>query len=206
MKSKHLTVVLTIALVVVIAGICGVLMTKFSTPTGGAVGVTIDGDHVLGPEDAPVTIIEFSDFQCPFCKRGAETAKEMVEKYEGKVKLIFKHMPLSFHNQARGAALASECAAEQGKFWEFHDIAFENNNNLGIDSLKTYASQLGLDTEQFNACLDDEKYAAKIEADMAAFKESGASGTPAFVINGELVVGAQPAEVFEEAIDKALGE
>jgi protein-disulfide isomerase len=159
---------------------------------------------VEGSSNAKVTIVEYSDFQCPYCGSAQPTIKQVMDYYEGKIKLQFKHFPLSFHQYAEKAAEAAECAADQGKFWEMHDMMFSNSNALTVDNLKQYAKTIGLDTSTFNCCLDSGKKAAAVQADMQEGVAAGVTGTPAFFINGKLVSGAQPYEVFKAAIDSAL--
>ncbi|MEW5896892.1 MAG: thioredoxin domain-containing protein [Nanoarchaeota archaeon] len=161
---------------------------------------------VLGSSDAPVTILEFSDFQCPFCKRGYETMKQVEGAYiiSGKVRLVFRNFPLSFHEEAKPAALAAACAKEQGEFWKYHDKLFENQDVLGADNYKKWAKELGLDTEKFNNCLESKKYEDEIEADIADGQSYGITGTPAFFVNGRLISGAQPYEVFVDEIEAVL--
>jgi len=118
--------------------------------------------------------------------------------------MIYRHFPLSFHANAKKAAEASECAGEQGKFWEIHDKIYENRTQLDIDSLKGYAKELGLNTSNFDKCLDDGKYAQKVADDMAESTQYGVNGTPATFINGELISGAQPYENFAAIIDSLL--
>ncbi|MAG18296.1 MAG: hypothetical protein CL944_02380 [Candidatus Diapherotrites archaeon] len=169
----------------------------------------LDDDEFEGNADAPITIVEFSDFECPFCGRFyTDTLGQLREKYveTGKVKIIFRDFPLSFHPEATPAAEASECAADQGKFWEFHDLIFENQTTMSAASYKQWAADLGLDTEQFNSCVDDGTHAAEVRADFAAGQAAGVSGTPTFFINGQKVVGAQPFSVFEQIIEAELAE
>jgi protein-disulfide isomerase len=164
-------------------------------------------DPFKGSPDAPVTIVEFSDFQCPYCARFYKnTLPQIEEKYikTGKVKLIYKDFPLSFHQYAQKAAEAAECADEQGKFWEYHDKLFENQSQLDVASLKRYAAELGLDTQAFNECLDSGKMAAEVQQDFNEGKAKGVSGTPTFFINGQKLVGAQPFEAFERIIEEKL--
>ncbi len=171
-------------------------------------------DASLGKADAKVTIVEFSDFQCPFCRSFFQGAYGQIKKDyidTGKVRLVFRHFPLSFHPAARPSALAAECAGDQGKFWQFHDKMFTEQEkkgtgtvSYGIAELKTWASQIGLDSAKFNSCLDGEKYASKVDTDTAAGSKYGVSGTPSFFINGKLLVGAQPFAKFKELIDSAL--
>ena len=171
------------------------------------VQVEIGDSPVLGSEDAPVTIVEFSDFQCPFCARWyAETKGQLEEQYinTGKVKLVYMHYPLNFHPEAVPAALASECAYEQGKFWEYHDLIFENPGSLGTASYKRWAGDLGLDQEQFDECYDSGKYDAEVKADLSEGQNAGIRGTPGFLVNGRLISGAQPFAVFRDAIEAEL--
>ena len=169
--------------------------------------VSEDDDPVEGDPNAPVTIIEFSDFQCPYCgKFYKETLPQITETYieTGKVKLVFRDFPLNFHQYAQKASEAAECADEQGKFWEYHNILFENQDALTIDDLKQYASDLNLDTEQFNECLDSGKYEEEVKSDMEDGSSYGVSGTPAFFINGQLLSGAQPFSAFQSVIEQEL--
>lgn len=157
-----------------------------------------------GAETAKVTIVEFSDFQCPFCSKAEPSVDEVMKNYSDKVKVVFRHFPLDFHDKAFKAAEAAACAEEQGKFWEFHKTLFANQGALSIDDLKTHAKTLGLDSKKFDACLDGGSMKAKVDADMSAGKAVGVNGTPAFFINGILISGAQPYEKFKEIIDNEL--
>ncbi len=158
-----------------------------------------------GPETAKVTIVEFSDFQCPFCSRGRDTVEEVMQAYAGKVRLVFRHFPLDFHKQAPKAAEASLCANEQGKFWEYHDALFKNQQKLELADLKEHAGSLGLDGAKFGECLDSGKMAKVVSEDLAAGKKVGVSGTPAFFINGQMLSGAQSLDEFKKIIDAELG-
>lgn len=166
------------------------------------------GNHpVRGAEKAPVTLIEFSDYQCPFSAQFFSQTLPQIEKNyikTGKVKMVFRDFPLAFHQNAQKAAEAAECAGEQGKYWEYHDTIFENQKVLDIASLKKYAKNLGLNMQKFNACLDSGKMAAEVKKDFEAGSQYGVSGTPCFFINGIKLEGAQPYQAFEEAIEKAL--
>ena len=167
---------------------------------------TLD-DHVLGQEDAKVTIIEYSDFECPFCGTlNKDTISKIKEQYidSGQVKIVFRHFPLEFHENAQKSAEASECAAEQGKFWEYHDVLFDNQDNLNIENLKEYASDLSLDTEKFNECLDSGKYESKVLSHISEGIQLGITGTPTSYINGQVLSGAQPFESFDEIIKNYL--
>lgn len=157
-----------------------------------------------GPEGAKVTIVEFSDFECPYCGKAEESVSQVMEKYAGKVRLVFRHFPLSFHPNAPKAAEASMCANDQGKFWEMHKQLFANRTALGVEDLKKHAVAIGLDATKFNECLDGNKMKALVESDTKAGGEVGVSGTPAFFINGKLLSGAQPASEFEKIIDAEL--
>ena len=166
---------------------------------------SVDDDPSKGPEDAPVTIIEFTDFQCPFCKRGADTVDQIVDAYGDQVRVVFRDFPLAaLHPDAQQAHEAGECADEQGKFWEIHDKIFANQADVSVATLKGYAEDLGLDMDRFNTCLDNNAMKAEIDADMAAGREYGVSGTPAFFINGLMLAGAQPFDSFASVIDAQL--
>jgi len=178
------------------------------SPTAGVVQVSADDDPALGPEDAPVLIVEFSDYQCPFCARVAsETLPQILEAYEGKIRLVFRDFPLtSMHSNAQKAAEAAECADDQGQFWAYHDILFQNQQALDIDSLKEYAQELGLDTDAFNECLDSGQYTPEVENDLAQGQSYGVTATPTFFINGRLLRGAQPFSAFEAMIEEELAK
>lgn len=167
--------------------------------------VTAD-DNAIGPDDAKITLIEYSDFECPYCQKHQETLEQILEEYGDDVRLVFRHFPLSFHANARSAALAAECAAEQGKFWEMHDLIFEANVNgeMGTDQWKDYAKDLGLNTGKFNECLDSEKYAEKINEQMQDGMAAGVRGTPATFVNGGMVSGALPYDTFKQILDQEL--
>jgi protein-disulfide isomerase len=158
-----------------------------------------------GPDDAPITIIEFSDYQCPFCRRAEPTVKQVLDQYEGKVRFVFRHFPLDrIHPQARTASEAAACAAEQGKFWEYHAELFSGDGQLDRPVLDAAAEKTGLDGAAFKTCLDGRKTQALVEADVKAGEEAGVSGTPAFFINGIPLRGALPFEEFQKVIDEEL--
>ena len=169
-------------------------------PTGSAK----DGAPSIGPANAKVTIVEYSDFQCPFCNRGATTVKQLLKEYKGKIRVVFKHFPLSFHKDAHLAAQASMAAHEQGKFWPYHDKLFANIRNLKKNDLIRYARDLKLDIGKFKAALDSGKYKKYVDKDLASASSAGANGTPTFIINGNKVVGAQPISAFKRVIDAVL--
>lgn len=176
------------------------------SPTVNMEGL-IDDDDVLGDEDAPVTIVEFSDYECPFCARfHTQTWPELKQKYvdTGKVKFVYRDFPLGFHQQAQKAAEAAECAGEQDKYWDMHELLFSSGVAGGVTSFKQYASQIGLNTAKFNECLDSGKMASEIRKDTADGAAVGVQGTPAFYVNGVEISGAQPFEVFQQIIDGQL--
>ncbi len=165
------------------------------------------GYPTKGDPKAPITIVEFSDFQCPFCGQWFKNAYSQInENYikKGTVKLVYRHFPLSFHPQANPAANAAECANEQGKFWEMHDRIFTNQEQLSPENYKAWAKEFGLDTTKFNSCYDTKKYDSKVTADFAEGSGVGVSGTPSFFVNGTLIVGAQGYDAFKSAIDAAI--
>lgn len=175
---------------------------QFKNPTVVPVG----GSPVKGPKDAPITIIEFSDFQCPYCSRANNTVEEVLKKYPGKVRVAFKNLPLPFHEEAKPAAAAALAAGEQGKFWEMHDALFENQRSLNADFYKATAEKLGLDVQKFLADMKSDKVQKQIEEDMELASKNGITGTPGFFINGVQLKGAQPLPAFEKVIDRWLEE
>jgi protein-disulfide isomerase len=173
------------------------------------VEVSIDDDAIKGDPNAPVTIIEFSDYECPFCgKYFEQTYPQIKEEYvdTGKVRLVFRDFPLGFHDYAQKAGEAAECAGEQGKYWEMHDKLFENQDSLDVSSLKQYAQDIGLDTASFNSCLDSGMMEDEVKSDMDEGQDYGVTGTPAFFINGIPLTGAQPFSAFKEIIDAELAK
>ena len=160
-----------------------------------------------GPQNAPVTLVEFVDFNCPFCQRGSGTVEPLMEKYKGKVRLISKHFPLPMHPNAKKAAVAAACAAEQGKFWEYRQEMFGPSwGKQSVEDLKAAAKKIGLKEKDFGACLDQDKTKELVEEDMQKAVAMGVQGVPAYFINGTPLVGAQPAENFEKAIEAKLVE
>lgn len=186
-------------------------------PAGGAVAgpsVTLTAaDHIRGSKNAQVAVVEYSDFQCPYCQKHYPTMKRLIQEYGDKVAWVYRHYPLSFHANAQIAAEGSECAAEQGKFWEFADILTAKGQGDGTGltppDLEQYAKNLGLNFSQFKSCLADKKYAARVNTDMASALAAGVDGTPANIIldksgKTNLVAGAVPYEQLKAAIDAAL--
>ncbi|MEZ4468276.1 MAG: DsbA family protein [bacterium] len=157
-----------------------------------------------GPEKAPITLIEFADYECGFCARATDTVKAVRAKYGDKLRFVFRDFPLEFHKNAGPAAVAARCASAQGKYWEMHDLLFENSQALGAETYGRLALQLGLDLGKFTACLADPAQTAALQVDMAAGRKVGVSGTPAFFINGIPLSGAQPLEAFTKIIDAEL--
>lgn len=157
-----------------------------------------------GPKDAPVTIVEFSDFECPYCGSAFETVEQVMNAYAGKVRLVYRQFPLSFHPHAAKAAEASLCAADQGKFWEYHDVLFKNQKKLDPTDLKAHATEVGIDAQKFGQCLDSGDKKAAVDADQKAGLAAGVGGTPAFFINGIFLNGAQPIDEFKKVIDGEL--
>lgn len=157
-----------------------------------------------GPENAPIKIVEFSDFQCPFCVRFVPVLEQVISKYGDKVRLVFRQFPLSAHPQAFKAAEASLCANDQGKFWDLHEAMFENQQQLQVDNLKAKATALGMNAEQFNSCLDSGKFSASVQADIQAGIQAGVLGTPALFINGRFISGAVPLDQITKIIDDEL--
>jgi len=167
--------------------------------------VTFDGDDpIYGSPDAPVIIVEFSDFQCPYCSRVNPTMEQVKSTYGDKVAIVFRDFPLPMHKEAPKAGEAAQCANDQGKFWEYHDKLFANQRALKDENLKAYAVELGLEVAAFDSCLDSGKYTAEVEEDKKAGAAVGVAGTPAFFVNGQFLNGARPFDSFKELIDAEL--
>jgi len=171
------------------------------------VQIVLDDDAIMGKKDAKITIVSFEDYQCPFCARAHQQSFPQLKKDyidTGKVNYVFRDFPLSFHPNAQPASEASECAHEQGKFWEYHDALFANQQDLGRDLYLKLAGDLKLDVNKFTTCIDTRKYQKEVEADFAYGSTVGVSGTPTFFINGVRLVGAQPFTAFKQVIDQEL--
>jgi protein-disulfide isomerase len=168
------------------------------------VPVEVGGAPVRGNPQAPVTIIEFSDFQCPYCVRARPAVARVREVYGDRVRFAFRHFPLDFHQQAAKAGEGVACAGEQGKFWEMHDLLWTNTAKLQVPDLKAHAATLGIDAAAFGQCLDSGRHSRLVAGDLEAGQGYGVSGTPAFFVNGRPLVGAQPFEAFAQVIDDEL--
>jgi len=159
---------------------------------------------VLGPEDAPIVIMEYTDFECPFCRRGAETMRELLGIFPEEVRLVFKNLPLKSHSQALPAAKAALAAKRQGQFWEYHDRLFAQAGGLGEGLYEELAEDLGLDVPKFNADRASQGIADQVEGDMARAKDLGVTGTPTFIVNGVVVRGARSTDYFVSIVERLL--
>ncbi|MBI4433694.1 DsbA family protein [Candidatus Uhrbacteria bacterium] len=177
-------------------------------PPSGPVNITVtDADHIRGNKDAKVTIVEWSDYQCPFCSRFHPTMRQAMSEYGDKVRWVYRHFPLeSIHPNARPAAEAAECAAEQGKFWEFSDQLFEKQESLGSTLYTQLAKDLKLNEKQFASCVSSRKYQQKVANDEQSGLAIGVRGTPASYVNGIEVPGAVPYAQLKSLIDQALSQ
>jgi protein-disulfide isomerase len=171
------------------------------------VSVSYDPARVRGEPSAPVTIIEFSDFQCPYCRKAHATLKELLSKYEGRVRLAYRDFPLSqVHPQAHRAAEAARCAGEQGKFWAYHDLLFDSPARWSDEDFSKAARTVGLDVPQFQACLSGGKFRSQVDEDLKEGTLAGVDATPGFFINGTFLSGSQPLATFEEIVDAELAQ
>jgi protein-disulfide isomerase len=163
-----------------------------------------EGDPYLGPADAPITIVEFSDFNCGYCKRfHLQTFPELMAAYPDQIRFVYRDFPVT-SQESYYAAQAAQCAGDQGAFWEFHNLLFEGELGLGTEAYSAYAEQLGLDPQALLTCITDGTYAGEVEEDARFAAGLGASGTPTFFINGLPMMGAQPLEQFQQVIDAEL--
>ena len=182
------------------------IVTFLKPPPVRRAEVSITGAPFKGAEKAPVTMVKFEDFQCPFCKSVQPTLAAVLKKYDGKVRLVHKDLPLEqIHPQAQLAAEAARCAGEQGKFWEYHDMLYGNAPKLGVAELKSYAKNIGLNAS-FDQCLASGKYKAIVQNDLSEGAKLGLTGTPTFFINGREISGALPLESFAAIIDEELAQ
>lgn len=166
-----------------------------------------EDDHVRGDlKKAKVVLIEYSDFECPFCERHHPTMQKIMDEYGDQVAWVYRHFPLSFHPEAEPAANASECAAEQGKFWEYGDELFANQDKLSDDYYVELAGELGLNKNKFTECFESSKYQSEIDEDLGTGQEAGVNGTPATFVNGQFVSGAVPYSTFKQIVDAELAK
>ena len=181
------------------------VVTYLKPPPVFRAELSIAGAPFKGSEKAPVTIVNFEDFQCPFCKQVQSTFHELLSRYDGKVRLVHKDLPLkSLHPQARQAAEAARCAYEQGKFWEYHDRLYAHSPKASTDDLKSYAKEVGLNADSFDRCFASRKYKAVVQQDLNEGAQLGLSGTPTIFINGREISGNQPLNAFQALIDEEL--
>jgi protein-disulfide isomerase len=181
------------------------VLVRLQAPPIVRVAVASEGAPIRGAVDAPVTLVEFSDFHCPFCNRAQATLKQVLERYPGKVKLVYRDFPLDrLHPQARHAAEAARCAHDQGKFWEYHDVLYANTPRADSEDLRRYAKQVGLDVAKFEQCVSSGVHKGAVQRDIDEGSRLGVTGTPAFFINGRPMEGAQPLEAFVRLIEEEL--
>jgi len=184
-----------------------VVEAPVNTPTPGYTRYDIptEGSYALGPANAEITIVEFSDYQCPFCRRfHQETYQALLAAYPGKIRFVYRNLPLTeIHPEAFPAAEAAMCAGEQNSYWQYHEKLF-SSENLGSETYRQYAQELGLNMDTFDQCVSTGKYQADIQKDADFAINLGVRSTPTFFINGLAVVGAQPLDVFKQVIDKEL--
>lgn len=166
--------------------------------------VSVDDDPSLGSDKARVTIVQFAEYQCGYCGKANLTMKKLLKDYDGKVRMVFRDFPLSFHEQAIPAAIAANCAGKQGRYWEMHDVMMANQASLGENDLLGYATKVGLDIDAWKTCRENPQERAEVMADFAAGQELGVSGTPAFFINGISLSGALPYDLFALILDQEL--
>jgi protein-disulfide isomerase len=181
------------------------VVTYVKTPPVFRADISVAGEPFKGAEKAPLTVVKFEDFQCPFCKQVQPTFNELLSRYNGKVRLVHKDLPLeSIHPQARQAAEAARCAYEQGKFWEYHDKLYATSPKASGDDLKSYAKEVGLNVDSFDRCFTSGKYKAVVQQDLNEGVQLGLTGTPTIFINGREISGNQSLEAFEAIIDEEL--
>jgi protein-disulfide isomerase len=181
------------------------VVTYVQAPPVFRADISVAGEPFKGAEKAPLTVVKFEDFQCPFCKQVQPTFIELLSRYNGKVRLVHKDLPLeSIHPQARQAAEAARCAYEQGKFWEYHDKLYANSPKASGDDLKSYAKEVGLNVDLFDRCFTSGKYKAVVQQDLNEGVQLGLTGTPTIFINGREISGNQSLEAFEAIIDEEL--
>lgn len=194
----------------------GDIKTALAEPLALLVKVPVETAYLYGNARGKVMLLEFSDFQCPYCQRVQPILKNLLQQYGDKVAFGYRHFPLDFHNDADSSAIATECAREQGKFVDMHDQLYKQQRNQSVSELKEIAKKVGVaDLKKFNACLDSEKYRSLVSRDIAAGQAAGITGTPGFIVGrynaekgileGELLSGAMPEATFKKMLDKYLG-
>lgn len=179
-------------------------LSVFASQAAGEEDALSGGEIIYGRSDAPIQIVEFTDFECYFCGQAQPALQKILAQYPNEVALVFKNFPLSMHRHARLAHDAAMCANEQDKYWDYRNLLFQNQRAFKRNHLIAYASETDLDMEQFTACLDQEKYGDQIDADLNEGYRSGVQGTPTFVINGKMISGAVPFETFQQIIEAEL--
>ncbi|NRA08534.1 MAG: thioredoxin domain-containing protein [Myxococcales bacterium] len=167
--------------------------------------VSTNGSPSKGSPEAQIALVEFSDFQCPFCGRVTPTLRQIEREYGDRVRIVFKHLPLRMHSKAPAAHAAAEAAHRQGKFWEMHDLIFANQREMSEAKYVEYAEQIGIDVDRFNRDVVSADVKAKVDADAAEAEKLGVTGTPGFFVNGRFLSGAQPFSAFKTVIDRELG-
>ena len=182
----------------------GTAISPSDAPASALVDIDLEGRPVLGPADAPVTIVEYTDYGCPWCAKYAEeTYPKLIAEHGDRIRYSVRNFPVAvLHPQAPKAAEAAECAADQDQFWVYHDLLFQNRTKLDVPSLKAYAAQLNLDGERFDVCLDSGEKTELVNADFQEGLANGVRGTPTFFLNGRRLVVAQPLEVFAALVNK----
>ena len=188
------------------AAVAASLLGTGSAAAQSTTPFTIDRVMSRGASAAPVTIVEFSDYECPHCRSAERALAEILDEFPDKVRVVFKDFPLRFHAGAEPAAVAARCAGEHGRYWEYHDLLFVAQPAFSRADLVTYARRLGLPREAFVACLDEGRHRAAVRADVREGRAAGVTGTPTFFVNGRRMVGVQPLEVLREAVQDALDD
>lgn len=179
-------------------------VTAVQKPIRPKIEIDVSGSYFKGPENAPITLVEFADFQCPYCYQALPKIEEILEAYKGKVKFVYKHFPLPFHNQAMNAAIAAECSGKQGKYWEMHDAIFEKYASLSDDLYPKLAQNLKLDATQFASCLKDSEVKNKVQKELSYGSEIGVAGTPSFYVNGVQMSGGLSLAEFKSLAEAEL--
>ena len=201
---------ITLATIIVFFGIF-LLSGQSSSKAPEAVDLVGDGSTMLGKKDASVALVEFGDYQCPACRASEPIVKQVIHDYKDRIKFVFRHYPLPFHRNAEPAAEAAEAAGEQGKFWEYHGLLYENQEDWSKQSnprkiFEDYAKELNLNLDQFRQALDEHKFLDKIRSDKKAGDVAGISGTPTFFINQEKLTGGFGFDQFKQKLDQALAK